>query len=319
MRRSTLMTGLGGIAVVAVVATMLTQCGKNGPSSSPPPSGSIRALVAGAQTLTLVNNGNSDSPLRVGKGYFGFALITGEGQLITGGSPQVWVARDETTRALGPFPATWFAFTAYEKTHDTSPRSDLAGTYATTIDFPSPGNWNVAVTISDGSKKFAGAGAVPVTTGKVVAQVGTRAISLKTPVAKTVAGRQQICTRKPPDPMHYISLDRALRNHKPTVVTFATPLLCESMLCGPVVDEQLLAFEKIGAAKANFIHVEEFLPGKDLQPPPATADNASPAFKAWGFQTEPWTIVIDTHGIIQARFEGPVTAPQIEAALAPLL
>ena len=63
-----------------------------------------------------------------------------------------------------------------------------------------------------------------------------------------------------------------------------------------MVDEQLLVFERYGAGKANFIHVEEFLPGKDLKPPPATAQHLSPAFKAWGFQDEPWVIVIDAEG-----------------------
>lgn len=82
----------------------------------------------------------------------------------------------------------------------------------------------------------------------------------------------------------------------------------------------LLVFEKYGPAKANFIHVEEFLPGKDLQPPPATAENLSPAFKAWGFQNEPWVIVVDRTGIIQGRLGPGVTAaPLIEAALEPLL
>src|SRR6266542_4321148 len=139
--------------------------------------------------------------------------------------------------------------------------------------------------------------------------------SVSTPVATTTQGLKQICTRNPPDPMHYVSLDKALTNSRPTVVTFATPLLCTSKLCGPVVDEQLAAFTKIGGQRANFIHVEEFLPGPSLKPPPATAENTSPAFKAWKFQSEPWTIVIDKHGIIQGRFEGPFTAPQIEAAV----
>ena len=39
----------------------------------------------------------------------------------------------------------------------------------------------------------------------------------------------------------------------------------------------------------------------------------------WGFETEPWTIVIDRKGVIRGRFVGPVTAPQIEAFLQPLL
>jgi len=63
--------------------------------------------------------------------------------------------------------------------------------------------------------------------------------------------------------------------------------------------------------KANVIHVEEF-PTRDVTKP-------APAFVAWGFQTEPWVIVMDRGGVIRARFEGPSTAPMIEAALGPLL
>jgi hypothetical protein len=111
--------------------------------------------------------------------------------------------------------------------------------------------------------------------------------------------------------MHYISLADALTNGKPTVVSFATPALCTSMLCGPVVDEQILVFQKFGKDAANFIHVEEFPTGDVAKP--------APAFVQWGFQTEPWVIVIDAGGIIRARMSGPATADMIEAALTPLL
>jgi hypothetical protein len=107
-------------------------------------------------------------------------------------------------------------------------------------------------------------------------------------------------------------------NGKPTVASFGTPLLCTSQLCGPVVDEQLLAFQQIGQM-ANFIHVEEFLPGPDLKAPAPTLENISPAFKAWGLQTDPWVVIIDRRGIIRFRSLGPVTAPEIESALKPLL
>jgi hypothetical protein len=154
----------------------------------------------------------------------------------------------------------------------------------------------------------------------VLDAVGSKAISVRTPVATSRRGLREIDTRRPPDPMHYISLSDALRNGKPTVVVFSTPLLCQSKLCGPVTDEVMLAFEKVGRARANFIHVEEFLPGPDLKPPPATAANQSPGFKAWHLGTEPWVFVIDRHGVIRARFgPGAITAPPIEAALGPLL
>jgi hypothetical protein len=90
-------------------------------------------------------------------------------------------------------------------------------------------------------------------------------------------------------------------------------------MCGPVTDEAYAVFQSVGKAKANFIHVEEFLPGPKLTPPAPTEENQSTPFKAWHLVTEPWTFVIDGRGIVRARFEGPVVAEQISAALQPLL
>ena len=305
-----------GVCAVALVAS---SCGGGGTSNggSNPNRASIAGLKAGAAQISVLSSG---SPVNPGtKVYFGFDLITKEGGVVTGGTPKVWLAKDDSSKPLGPFTATWYPFTPAGEFDDSSPRSALPGTYATEIQVPSTGNWIVAVTAESGGKPGAGTATMQATDQSIPAQVGTKAISIKTPVAHTEAEARQICTRSPPDPLHYISLDKALTNGMPTVVAFATPLLCESQLCGPVVDEALKAFETIGKSKANFIHVEEFLPGPDLKPPAATLENASPGFKAWGFQTEPWVIVIDGDGVIRARFEGPVTAPQIEAALQPLL
>jgi hypothetical protein len=284
--------------------------------AEPAPDGSIAALKQGAVEVSVLS---SQSPVKPGKAYFGFALVTTDGGIVTGGTPNVWLAQDESSRALGPFRSTWYPFAPASEFDDTSPRSALPGTYATEIEVPSTGNWVVAATAEAEGKPAAGTARLEVTDQTIPAEVGTKAISVETPVADSDAEAREICTRDPPDPMHYISLDDALTNGKPTVVSFATPLLCESQLCGPVVDEMLKAFQATGKDKANFVHVEEFLPGPDLTPPPATLANAAPAFKDWGFTTEPWTIVIDGDGIIRATFEGPVTAPQIEAALQPLL
>jgi len=233
----------------------------------------------------------------------------------------VWAAKDEHSKAVGPFTATWYPLTGYDLTHDTSPRSPLAvGVYSAVVDFPSTGIWTLASQVATGSVRAVDTQAVPVVDAPVVASLGSRAVSVASPVATTTHGLEEICTRKPPDHMHYISLDEALRNGKPTVVSFATPLLCESQMCGPVVDEQILVFERFGRQRANFIHVEEFLPGRDLKPPAATAQNLSPAFKAWGFADEPWVIVIDAKGVIRARLgPGAIASPQIEAALQRLL
>jgi hypothetical protein len=305
-------------ATILALALVGAACGGGGNGASGSGSGdnSIARLTKDAVQVSVVSSG---SPVMPGKTYFGFALITVKGSVITQGSPQVWLAKDQNSRPLGPFGATWYPFAPASEFDDTSPRSALPGTYATEIEVPSAGQWIVAVTAEAEGKPAAGTASLTATEQPVPAEVGTKALSVETPVAHSSEEAREICTRNPPDPLHYISLDKALTNGKPTVVTFATPLLCESMLCGPVVDEVLKSFQTVGKDKANFIHVEEFLPGPDLKPPPATLENVSPAFKAWGFHTEPWTIVIDRDGVIRNRFEGPVTAPQVEAALQPLL
>ncbi|HZD71039.1 MAG TPA: hypothetical protein VFA45_19710, partial [Actinomycetes bacterium] len=165
--------------------------------------------------------------------------------------------------------------------------------------------------VDRGGQKAAGQGAIAVKQ-QVVAQVGSKARSGPTLVATSRSAIAKICTREPPCPMHEISFDRALRSGKPTVLSFATPLLCESRMCAPVVDEQLVVSQRVGKSRANFIHVEIY-PQRDPSKP-------APLFTAWGFHSEPWLLVIDRAGVIRARLgEGPVVASEIEAALRPLL
>ena len=301
--------------VSAALALMAGACSGGKPAPTPPPD-SIQELSKDAKELSLIS---TNSPVNPGKNEFSFGLITNTGGVVTGGSPQVWLAKDNVTSAAGPAPATWYAFAPASDFDDTAPRTALPGTYATVLEVPAVGNWIVGVGLTQGSTKYFGTAKLEATDQSIPAAIGSKAISVKTPVATTEKEARKIDTRVPPSPLHYISLSTALKNGKPTVVTFATPALCESMLCGPVVDEVLLVYQKIGAKNANFIHVEEFLPGDDLVPPPATLENQSPGFKAYGFTTEPWTLVIDKKGIIRARFEGPVTAAMVEAALQPLL
>lgn len=313
--------GAGGVGVSALLAA----CGSGGgtsapPSSSPSPSApaanSIAALRQGTTEFTLAT---TQSPVNPGRSYFNFALIALTGSIVTGGTADVYLAAGENSPTLGPFTAPWYEFTGYAKTHDHSPKTPLPGAFATYVDAPGPGNWIVFATAGSGSKKVAAASSLEVTSGRVAGALGSKATPVDTPVATTENGLRAICTRKPPCHMHYVSLAEAISNGKPTVAVFSTPLLCESRLCGPVTDEVILLYQRLGPHRANFVHVEEFLPGPKHHPPAPTAANQSPAFKAWGFSTEPWTILIDKAGIVRGRFLGLVTAPQIDTALRPLL
>jgi hypothetical protein len=260
---------------------LLAACGSGGPASPGGPqaaAGSLRALVADAPQLSILG---AQSLLPAGRSRFAFGLAGPTNSLVEGATPKVWLAKDQTSRALGPFPARWLKLTGYQQTHDRSPRSQLNGFYLAEIDLPQPGTWQAAAIVEVASQRAAGQGAIK-TSRQVPAAVGSKALSGPTPVATTPTGLAKICTRSPVCPMHGISLDQALRSGRPTVVSFATPLLCTSRMCGPVVDEQILAFRKLGG-RANFIHVEIY-PQRDLNKP-------APLYTAWKLPTEPWMFV----------------------------
>lgn len=300
--------------VASVVGTLgasgiLAACGDSSQvRRQKPVPGSLRLLAGDVQQLSLQN---AQSQLPAGRARFAFGLLDANNRLIEGVAPRVWLASDQTSRARGPFPGRWLKLTGYDKTGDRSPRSDVPGYYLAEVDVPEPGRWLTLALVEVAAERAAAHGAIPVRK-RVVAQVGTKPPSVPTRVATSPMDRRRLCTRKPPCPMHYISFDQALKSGRPTVLSVATPLLCESRMCGPVVDEQLLAFQKFGRSKANFIHFEIY--------PQRDEDKPAPLYRAFGFQSEPWTLVIDHTGVIRARFgDGPVAAPEIGAALLPFL
>jgi hypothetical protein len=301
-----------GLTAVLAATFMASACAQGYRASSRDhgaPSYSIQALSTKAARLQLVQ---AQGDLPTGRDRVSFGLLTPQGGWLTGGSPKVWVARSKTAKPLGPFVATWRRFTGYRRTHDRSPHTMLPGFYAAHVRLPVTGVWWVAGAVDTTSGVAMGVGRVGVAS-HVVAEPGTKALPVKTSVATTRAKLRKVCSRRPPDPMHYISLSAALRNGKPTVVVFSAPRVCSSRMCGPVTDEVLLVYRPIGRQRANFIHV-------DIYPPPRHKEvNPAPAYAAWGFRTEPAVLVIDRRGVIRARFEGPVVAAEIKKALRPLL
>jgi hypothetical protein len=312
---------VSALAFVAAACTGGNGRGKQSIGSSPPTGHpSIAELTSGVPELSVLGlgpgalGGDPKEPIQTGNTIVTFDVSTNSG-LLEGGTPLLYAAQSEHSPAGGPFRGTWTPFTGYDKTGDHSPRSPIPGVYVAQIEIPQPGLYVMAATGPQGPKQGVGITHVYFSAHPQHA-VGSKATRVQTPVAKTAHQLREVCTRRPPDPMHYISLSDALGNGKPTIAVFSTPLLCQSQLCGPVTDEVLLVYEQVGKSRANFIHVEEFLPGPDLKP---DASKLSPGFRAWGLETEPWVFVIDKKGIIRARYQGPATAPMIAAALQPLL
>jgi len=137
--------------------------------------------------------------------------------------------------------------------------------------------------------------------------VGEKAIPVDTPTTSSVAGNvKAIDTRVPPSSMHEHNL-RDVLGKKPVVLAFATPALCQSRVCGPVVD----IVEQVKSEyddSFDFIHMEIY-----------NKNNVKSGFRPqvvkWQLPTEPWVFVIDANGTVAARFEGIFSPEELEAAL----
>lgn len=139
---------------------------------------------------------------------------------------------------------------------------------------------------------------------------GDRAVSVPTPTFRRTLGAADVCTRRPPCPMHREPLDRALRSGEPVVFIIGSPLLCSSRTCGPVLEE-VLAVRREHRGRARFVHLEPY--------ESHAATTLVRAARAWRLESEPWVFVIDGGGRLAARFEGPVGAREIDAALREVL
>jgi hypothetical protein len=139
-----------------------------------------------------------------------------------------------------------------------------------------------------------------------------------TPTLESAGGNvQSIDTRVPPSTMHDVSLADAL-GKKPVVLLFATPALCQSRVCGPVVDvtEEVKSEHK---DEADFIHMEIFKNNEIgqgcLEGQKPAKDCFRPQVLAYGLPTEPWLFTINRQGRIAARVEGAFSKTELEAAL----
>ena len=105
-----------------------------------------------------------------------------------------------------------------------------------------------------------------------------------------------IDTRVPAAPeLHKVSLKDVL-GRKPTVLLFATPQLCQSRVCGPVVDIELQMKDEFGD-KLAWIHEEVYRNNQ-------VNDGLRPQLRTFHLQTEPWLFTLDRQGRVAARMEG---------------
>ena len=196
--------------------------------------------------------------------------------------------------------------------HTHHEESEVRGIYVTQVTFPQPGTWGIEVLAKHGKGPVAPARfTVNVLATSRSPALGTPAPHSQNLIASDVSDLRQIDTSNPPDPrLHQLRIADAIAQGKPQVIVFASPQLCTSRVCGPVVDVVRMLIPTYGNRVA-FTHQEVW---QD-----ASAQTLSPTMVEWNLHTEPWIFVVDSQGIVRAKFEGITTVRELETALQQML
>jgi hypothetical protein len=245
-----------------------------------------------------------------GDNRYGFGVFEAGGEQVTDADVALYIAHGADGEAEGPFPARVedLGVEGPFQSRTTSQDPDSAKVaYMTDLDFNRLGEWRiVALVRSGGSFQASRLPSAVVVKENGIPGPGDKAPVVSTPTEDDVADISQIETRDPPDTMHEDDLAHVL-GREPVVLLFATPALCQSRTCGPVVDiaEQVKSEHGDDAA---FIHMEVY---EDNSPD----RGVRPQLRAYGLQTEPWLFVIDSSGTVSTAIEGAFSAADLEAAL----
>jgi hypothetical protein len=249
----------------------------------------------------------------VGRNRYAFGLFTAARAQIPDAAAAVYVARAGGGEAQGPFVARYESLEVDTQFRSQSSASDpdAAKTlYVTELPLNRPGRYEVLGMARLDGRLVADESARPVITVKpedFVPKVGERPPMINTPTEADVGGDlEQIDTRVPPSSMHESDFADVI-GKEPVVLTFATPRLCQSRVCGPVVDvvEQVKSeYED----EAEFIHMEVYNENEIRK-------GYRPQLTAFRLPTEPWTFTFGSDGRVAARLEGAFSAEELEAAV----
>jgi hypothetical protein len=253
----------------------------------------------------------SVSLLLPGVNRFGFGLFDRQRKQITDAPGALYISRGANARAHGPYVARWESLKVtgryLSRTVATDP--DAAQTlYVAHLPFRKPGKYAV-LGLFRLDNRLVGAGTtVNVVKDSNVPQVGDSAIKIDTPTKQSVGGDlSKIDTRTPHDDMHDVNFADAI-GKRPIVLLFATPALCQSRVCGPVVDIAEQVRHQRPAGDTAWIHMEIYN-NNNLN------DGYRPQFLAYHLPQEPWLFTINRKGKIAAELQGAYGADELQKAV----
>jgi hypothetical protein len=242
--------------------------------------------------------GSATSVFTVGENRLAFGVLDGDNRFVYAPTA-VYVAKTPDSPARGPYlaPADVLVTESPFRSQQAATEEDpFAAVYqATGVEMDEPGSWSVlVVSLVNGQLKGAGS-ELEVKRRSPVPDVGDPAPKVETDTVADDGGIEAVDTRRPTDDMHDVSFDEVV-GKKPVALLFSTPQLCQSRVCGPVVDIALQLKAKYGD-QVEFIHQEVYVendPSKGLRTP----------LKRFGLPTEPWLFTVKADGTIASRLEG---------------
>jgi len=324
MRSRTVRQGAVSLVTLLALALGLVACGGDGGGTTMervPVAKPADFPKANGKTLAELRTGLGAGPvlapsvsqLGPGKNRYGFGLFDRARKQIAEAPVALYVARSGGGPAKGPYLARYESLDVKPQFESQTVKSDpdaARSLYVADLRFGKPGDYEVLGLVRLDERLVAATPAGPparVTKGDPVPEVGEQAPRIQTPTKASVGGDiRKIDTRVPPDTMHDVDFADAV-GKRPVLLVFATPALCQSRVCGPVVDiaEQVKAGRGDDAA---FIHMEIY---KDNE----LSKGFRPQVVAFGLPTEPWAFAIDRRGRVAARLEGAFSARELESAL----
>jgi hypothetical protein len=313
------------VLLLLLPAFLALGCGDSeddGGEAAPPPAKAEDFPKAKGKTLAQLRADLGPGPvlapsvfeLEPGVNRIGFGVFDRARKQVITNKAALYVARAGGGEARGPFPARYESLEVKPQFQSEGVKADpdsATSIYVAQVRFPKPGVYELlaAVELDDNlAAAVSSMGPLRVVEDGAVPEPGEPAVRVHTPTEADVGGDlQQIDTRAPPSTMHDADLYDILGS-KPAMLIFATPALCVSRVCGPVVDiaEQVKASYD---GDAEFIHMEIY---NDNELDKGLREQVT----KWHLMTEPWVFTIDRDGKIAARLEGAFSARELEAALA---
>lgn len=288
------------IVVPCLLLVLVAGCGPTTSSSTTAPTASAGSLPAGA-TMQLVL---AASEIAVGPNRFPLGLIVGS---TPANDPQVTIHLQFHEVGNDPDKIQSEADAVYRG------QGLPLGIYVAEATFPRAGDWTVnAQVIRDGKPTYLTPMRFTVLDQARTPAVGTPAIATKNLTARDMPDLKQLTSDINPDPALYqLTIADAIAAHKPFLVAFATPGYCQSATCGPNISV-IKKLKDEFSQQMNFIHVEVYpYPFGDA----FEQGKRVPAMDEWHLQTEPWTFLVDSQGIIRAKYEGGITLSELEPEL----